>query len=347
MDVKILPKYEGLCIQAEDELAAVNMAIGASFAGVKAMTATSGPGLSLMSESIGLASMAEIPLVVVDVQRVGPSTGIPTKTEQGDLQQALYGGHGDAPRIVIAPADVEDCFDVTVQAFYISEKYQIPVIILSDQFIAQRKETVRKEGLFLDENGFKKRSTRKIPSQEEQNDYKRYMFIPGGVSPMSYPGLPGATYQAAGIEHDEYGYPNSDVTVHEKMNEKRFAKFKLIREELDFVRTYGDSEAELGIIAWGSSKGAVKEAVLKANKNGMRVSAVIPQIIYPFPTEKFTEYLKPVKRLIIVEVSFSGHFRRYLRSFIRFGPRELIAFARSGGASLTVEEIYNKIVEEY
>src|SRR5581483_7856358 len=184
-----LPRYGGVCVQSEDEMAALGMVLGASFAGAKAMTSSSGPGISLMSELIGLASTAEIPCVIVNCQRGGPSTGIPTKTEQADLQQALYGTHGDAPRIVMAPADVEDCFDTAVLAFLVAEKYQIPVIILSDQFLAQRVECVARERL----SGFRLEAQRLMPRAGDfkTGTFPRYALTASGVSPMSIPGIAG------------------------------------------------------------------------------------------------------------------------------------------------------------
>lgn len=341
-----LPRYDGTMLQAEDELAAISMIIGASFAGEKAMTSTSGPGLSLMSEQIGLASIAELPLVIVDVQRTGPSTGIPTKTEQSDLQQALYGTHGDANRVVIAPADVEDCFDVGVEAFYIAEKYQVPVIVLSDQYLGQRKETFDQTALFGNGNGFMKTMNRVTPSEEELKDYKRFRITETGVSPMTYPGIKNGTYQAAGIEHGEDGLPTSDVAVHARMTEKRFSKNKYIAEELNFVRFYGPEDAEIGVIGWGSTKGAIKEAVLQLNAEGYAVSAAIPQIILPFPQAKMEKYLEPLKKVIVAELSYTGQFYKYLKGFLRFGDRELIPYARSGGSSFDVEEIYNAVKQE-
>ncbi|MEW5807675.1 MAG: 2-oxoacid:acceptor oxidoreductase subunit alpha [Acidobacteriota bacterium] len=336
-----LPKFDGVMVQAEDEIAAAGMCIGASFAGVKAMTATSGPGLSLMSEMIGLSSMAEIPLVIVDVQRVGPATGIPTKSEQSDLQQALYGTHGDANRVVLAPSDVEDCFDVTVEAFYISEKYQLPVIILSDQFIGHRKESIKMVEL-MEHNGFTKRFERIHPSIEELKDYKRYRFTEAGVSPMSSPGIKGGQYTAVGIEHDEYGCVVSTADNHESMNKKRFDKCHRIREEFHFIRKYGPEDAPLGVIAWGSSKGAVKEAVLRANEEGIKVSALVPQIIHPLPFKKFEEFFRPLKKAIIVELSYSAQFLKYLRSHFHL-PFEQITCKRSGAKALSVEEVLTQI----
>nr|MDA3870851.1 2-oxoacid:acceptor oxidoreductase subunit alpha [Candidatus Neomarinimicrobiota bacterium] len=222
---RFLPKYGGTIMQMEDELASINAIIGASFVGKKSMTATSGPGISLMNEGIGLASMTELPVVIVNVQRGGPSTGLPTKTEQADLMQAIWGSHGDSPRVVIAPVDVEDCFDSTVLAFYIAEKYQMPVILLSDGFIGHRKESINPAHLKDKKYGFKKINSRKTPTKKELKDYKRFKITKDGISPISYPGIEGGEHQTAGIEHDEYGYPSSDVDVHKKMTIKRYAKY--------------------------------------------------------------------------------------------------------------------------
>ncbi len=342
-----LPKFGGTMVQAEDELAAIGLIIGASFAGTKAMTSTSGPGLSLMSEQIGLASIAEIPVVILDVQRGGPSTGIPTKTEQADLQQALYGTHGDANRVVLAPADVADCFDVALEAFHVAEKYQVPVIVLSDQYIGQRKETFDQTAFFNNGHSDHHVTQRLIPSEAELEDYKRFQDTETGVSPMTYPGIKKGMYQAAGIEHNELGAPSSDVDVHAKMTEKRFRKEKYIAEELNFVRFYGPESAEIGVVAWGSSKGAVKEAVMRLNKEGYPVRAAVPQVLSPFPQEKFEAWLEPLKKVLVVELSYSAQFFKYLKGFLRFGDRELRSYARSGGAPFDVEEIYEQIKQEF
>lgn len=337
---RLMPMYDGTWVQAEDEMAAIGMALGASYAGKRAMTATSGPGLSLMNEMIGLASLAEIPVVIVDVQRVGPSTGMPTKSEQADLQQALYGTHGDAPRAVIAPADVEDCFNVAMDAFCIAEEYQLPVIILSDQFIGQRKESVP---MFDPERV--RICSRPTPSLAEIKDFKRYLLNESGISPMSFPGISHGEYTAAGIEHDEYGNPTSSPQMHEKMNAKRFRKLEMLRRRWKHVRRYGPVDAEVGVIGWGSSKGAIKEAVRRAEANGLRVAGLVPQLIYPLPYQDFDAFLKPLKKVIVVEMSYSGQFLKYLRANYRL-PDDVVLIKRSGGSPFTVEEIYGKIEQE-
>jgi 2-oxoglutarate ferredoxin oxidoreductase subunit alpha len=337
---KLMPLYDGVWIQAEDEIAAIGMALGASYAGKRAMTATSGPGLSLMNEMIGLASLAEIPLVIVDVQRAGPSTGMPTKTEQADLQQALYGTHGDAPRVVIAPADVEDCFNVAMDAFCIAEEYQLPVIILSDQFIGQRKESVPRF-----DAGRGKRCKREPPNERELEDYRRYALTPTGISPMSIPGLAGGEYTAAGLEHDEHGIPAATPEMHEEMNAKRFRKLQALRRDWKYTRRYGSPDAEVGIIGWGSSKGAIKEAVMKAQRQGLRVAGLVPQLIYPLPYEDLDSFLEPLKKVVVVEMSYSAQFLKYLRATFHL-PDDVTLLKRSGGRPFSVEEIYEKIACE-
>ena len=346
---RYLPQKGGISMQMEDELASINAIIGASFAGKKAMTATSGPGISLMNEGLGLASMAELPVVVVNVQRGGPSTGLPTKTEQSDLMQAIWGSHGDSPRVVIAPSDVEDCFDCTVLAFYIAEKYQMPVIVLSDQFIGHRKESINPASIGSNQSGFRLTYKRDIPTAEELEDYKRYKITENGVSPITYPGIKGGQYLGSGIEHGENGWPKQDVKTHQDMTEKRWRKFDHIKHEFRFERFYGPEDAKLGIIAWGSTKGAVKEAVAKANAMGISVGAIIPQLIFPFLIEPFKEFIRNKERVIIPELSYAGQFRRYLRGFLRFSQYgcKVTPFRKTGGAPFMVSEILDKIKEEW
>ncbi len=334
---ELMPKVGGYLVQTEDELSAIGAVIGGSFAGVKSMTATSGPGLALMTEMLGLASMAEIPAVIIDVQRGGPSTGLPTKSEQSDLWQALWGSHGDAPRVVLAPADVEDCFHTTVAAFNIAEEAQMPVIVLSDQFIAQRRETLSMLTLDHEVIG------RQVPSAGDLHEYKRYKETKSGISPMSWPGMKGGEYQTNGLEHKEDGTPSSMYLVHEKMNEKRYRKLRLVRDKYSFFRRYGAEKADVGIICWGSSKGPVKEAVKNATAKGQRVSAFVPQLLYPFPYHEFNEYLKTVDNVIVIELSYSAQFYKYLRTFLDLPEARTFVYKRSGGKNLTVGEVEDKV----
>jgi 2-oxoglutarate ferredoxin oxidoreductase subunit alpha len=291
-----------------------------------------------MTEMLGLASMAEIPVVIIDVQRGGPSTGLPTKSEQSDLFQALWGSHGDAPRVVLAPADVEDCFHATVAAFNIAEESQLPVIVLSDQFIAQRRETMSPWSLKHEV------VDRTRPTDEElaEGEYHRYAETPSGISPMTWPGIENGQYQTNGLEHTEDGRPTSMFLVHEKMNAKRYRKLRDVRAKYSYVRKYGSEKADVGILCWGSSKGPVKEAVMRAEANGQKVSAFVPQVLYPFPRREFEEYLKTVNNVVVVELSYSAQFYKYLKTFLDL-PEDTFVFKRSGGKNLTVSEVEEKI----
>ena len=328
-----LPKLGGNCLQTEDELAAMGAVVGGSFAGVKSMTATSGPGLSLMSEMMGLASMAEIPAVIVNVQRGGPSTGLPTKSEQSDLMHAVYGGHGDMPRVVIAPVDVEDSYHATVEAFNIAEEFQLPVIVLTDQSIAQRKETLAADSLVHEV------VERRLASPEELKEFKRYRFTPDGVSPMSIPGMVGGMYQTNGLEHDEYGRPNSMYVVHEEMNAKRYRKLDSIARKYRLFRRYGPEKADLGIICYGSSMGPVREAVEKLNASGQRVAAFVPRLLVPLPVQDIEKFVAQCDHILVAELSYSAQLYHYLRTQVDLPRGKTRVFARSGGRSLGVNEV--------
>ncbi|HEX6640319.1 MAG TPA: 2-oxoglutarate synthase, partial [Thermoanaerobaculia bacterium] len=293
--------------------------------------ATSGPGLSLMSEMLGLSSIAEIPTVTINVQRGGPSTGIPTKSEQSDLFHAVYGGHGDMPRVVLAPCDVEDAFHTTVDAFNIAEEYQLPVIVLSDQDIAQRRETIDEASLVHD-------VVQRRIAEAPDDSYLRYAVTEDGVSPMTVPGMPGGMYQTNGLEHDETGRPSAMFVTHERMNAKRYRKLEAIAKEYALFERFGVADPELGILCWGSSAGPVREAVERMNAQGAGVAAFVPRILAPLPVEALNAFLYPCRRVLIVETSFAGQFHRYLRSLADL-PRDTRVLARSGGKALTVAEI--------
>ncbi len=332
-----MPRAGGAFLQTEDELAAIGAVIGASFAGVKAMTATSGPGLSLMIEMLGLAAMAEVPVVIIDVQRGGPSTGNPTKSEQSDLLQCLFGTHGDAPRVVLACSDVEDCFHATVEAFNISEEFQVPVLVLSDQAVGQRKETIRADALRHEVRD------RLKPTAEELESYERYRETPNGVSPMSVPGMKKGMYQTNGLEHDTEGRPSSLYLTHESMNAKRYRKMWPIRERYHSFRRFGPPRADVGVLCWGSSRGPVQEAVAAANARGETVAAFVPQTMYPFPKRDFEEFLAGVGELLIVELSYTAQFYKYLRTFLDLPQGRTHVFKRSGGKDLTADEVLEEI----
>jgi len=329
-----LPKIGGTCIQTEDELAAIGAVVGAGFAGAKAMTSTSGPGLSLMSEMLGLASTAEIPSVIFNVQRGGPSTGIPTKSEQSDLNHAVYGSHGDTPRVVLACCDVEDAFHSTVEAFNIAEEFQVPVIVLSDQLIAQRRETVDASKLVHD------LVERRIAIPMDEVPYERYASrTEDGVSPMTIPGIAGGMYQTNGLEHDELGRPAAGFVVHERMNRKRYRKLDAIAKKYPLFRRFGDEKPELGILCWGSSAGTVSEAITQLQASGARVAAFAPRILAPLPIEALQHFIDACDRILVVELSFAAQFHHYLRSLVDLPRGQTNVLARSGGKTLTVAEV--------
>jgi 2-oxoglutarate ferredoxin oxidoreductase subunit alpha len=306
---KQLPLFGGMVIQTEDEIAALGTVIGASFAGKKAMTASSGPGISLMVEQMGLATMQESPLVIVDCQRGGPSTGLPTKIEQSDLELAIYGRHGDAPRLVLAPLDVEDCFYTTIQAFNLAEKYQTPVILLSDQHLAQRSQSVPRFDLhclpIID---------RLTPTPEECIRYERYRPTADHVSPMAIPGVHHAVYCATGLEHDERGEISTDPDVHQRMSQRRADKIARAAQEPGMVEWVGPEQADVGIITWGSSSGPVLEALERAQAKGYSVAALLPRMLAPLRTEEITRFMDHMGQVIVAELNYTGQFAGYIQA---------------------------------
>ncbi|MGE5126783.1 MAG: 2-oxoacid:acceptor oxidoreductase subunit alpha, partial [Betaproteobacteria bacterium] len=304
-------KYGGAMLQCEDEIAGIGAVVGASFAGKKAMTATSGPGMSLKTEMLGLASIAELPLVCVNVQRGGPSTGIPTKSEQSDLFQACFSAHGDVVRPVVAPTSVADTFSLTVEAFNIAEQYQTPVILLSDQEIAQRKETVDP----IDTGQFRV-IDRKRPTAADLEKYERFKLTESGISPISQPGMPGGNYLASGIEHNERGAPTASGEVHARMNEKRIRKLDPLKRRRDLFLTEGDAHAPLALVSWGSLAGAAREALELARREGIQAKLLVPKLVFPVAEEVYEEFFRSVRAGLVVEQSHQGQLYRILRMYV-------------------------------
>ena len=275
-----LPKYGGTFIQCEDEIAAISMANGASFAGRVAVTGSSGPGISLKMESLGWAVMAEVPLVVVNIQRGGPSTGLPTQVEQSDLNLACFGSHGDAPRVVLAPANVEECFYTAIEAVNIARKYNVPVFVLSDQAIAARIEAFREPSL-------EKLCQDISPDLTPVADHKPYdLSSPDGVTPRVVPGtriLSGRYPIAGGLEHDEFGHPTASPRLHMDMTAKRRKKLQALAATLPTPKVYGPPEGNLLLVGWGSTQGPIREAVDRARAAGDSVSALHIKYLHPLP----------------------------------------------------------------
>ncbi len=293
--------------QTEDEISAVNMAVGAAFAGVRAMTATSGGGFALMTEALGLAGSAEIPLVVINAQRPGPSTGLPTRTEQGDLLYGYGMSSGDFPKALLAPGDVEEAFYLMGHAFNLAEQYQMPVVVFSDQHLADSYQTVAPFDLTQIE--IKRGSF--VAREQAGLDYKRYRYTESGVSPRMYPGFGEGFVVSAGDEHDEEGHLIEDIATRVKMMEKRMAKMQgVLRDALAPV-TYGDDQPDIVLIGWGSTKGAIRSAVEILQEQGTKALAIhLPQV-YPLPAE-LEQLLAGPGEKYVVEGNFSGQLQKLL-----------------------------------
>jgi 2-oxoglutarate ferredoxin oxidoreductase subunit alpha len=332
-------KYGGTVLQAEDEIAGLGAVVGASFAGKKAMTATSGPGMSLKSEMLGLASIAELPLVCVNVQRGGPSTGIPTKAEQSDLFQAAFSAHGDCLRPVLAPTSVGDMFGITVEAFNLAEQYQTPVLVLSDQEIAQRKETVDP----IDTCRFQLIERRR-PTEAELGAYQRFKLTESGISPISHPGMPGGNYLAAGIEHNELGRPTANGELHARMNEKRFRKFAPLKERRDLFSVEGDPNAPIALVSWGSVAGVAREALRLALAEGLHAKLLVPKLLYPVAEPVYQDFFASVRRGLFVEQSFQGQLYRLVRMYVDL-PAHVKPLAKSGSNPIQPLEVLERLRE--
>jgi len=328
-----LPKVGGALVQAEDELASINMIIGGSYGGTPSLTATSGPGLALMTESIGLAVSAEIPLVIVDVMRGGPSTGIPTKSEQSDLNIALFGLHGDAPHLVVAPTSVGDCLFTTQWAVHLAEATQTPAIVLSDQLLGQSKAIIDKPAdlAFVSE-----RSTAEATAE----GYRRYELADNGVSPMAIPGTPGGQYTADGLEHDPSGTPSSQVSDHASQLDKRLTKLN------DF--NYGDhwadieGDGKLAVITWGSTTGAVHEAKRRLQPLGIDFRIIAPRLLAPAQPALMAKALEGVERVLTIELSHSAQFYHYLKGYFDI-PCPVETYHRPGPLPFRAGELAEQI----
>ena len=336
-----LPRYGGVVLQAEDEISGVGAAVGASFAGKKSMTATSGPGMSLKTEVLGLASIAELPLVLLNVQRGGPSTGIPTKPEQSDLFQAAFSAHGDVLRPVLAPTSVEDTFRITVEAFNLAERYQTPVVILSDQEIAQRKETV--DPIDVSRLGVEERL--RPTSEQLAGGYQRFAETPSGVSPLSHPGMQGGTYLAAGIEHDVKGAPTASGAIHAAMNAKRFRKLAPLQERSDLFEREGPADAPLALVSWGSSAGVAREAYALARARKLPVKLLVPILVYPVAERVYRDFFASVRAGVVLELSHQGQLYRVLRMFVDVPPG-VTSFARSGAQPFRADEVVERLAQQ-
>ncbi|HUR61854.1 MAG TPA: 2-oxoacid:acceptor oxidoreductase subunit alpha [Candidatus Thermoplasmatota archaeon] len=330
-----MPKNGHTCIQAEDEMSALAHCLGASYGGAKSATATSGPGLSLMQELLGLASTAELPVVIVNCMRGGPSTGLPTKPEQSDLNEMVYGSHGEASRIVLAPSGVRDSFFQTLWAFNLAEKYQVPVILATDHSLSNRTENINIPSI-----KDTPRIRRKLATPVDLVDYKRYRFTPDGVSPQALPGMPGGVHVAEGLEHNEYGNPNYTGPNHEAMIKKRLHKIDDAWRYPMAVERFGDEHPDVLVVTWGSTKGPVKEAVTALLHEGKKVGYVVPKILNPLPVEGFLDLVRAAPQVIVAEMNHTGQLEGLLRKHI---ARDFVRLNKVQGSPVTWLEIKEKV----
>jgi 2-oxoglutarate/2-oxoacid ferredoxin oxidoreductase subunit alpha len=296
-----LPKYGGIFVQCEDEIASVSMALGASYGGRVAVTGSSGPGISLKTEALGWGVMAEVPLVICDIQRGGPSTGLPTNVEQSDLNIAVFGGHGDSPRVVVAPANVEDCFYIAIEAVNIARHYNVPVIILSDQAIATRIEAFEEPKL--------EAACQEIgPDLNPVASHKPYDLASNGAGARIAPGtrvLDGKYPIVTGLEHDEMGHPSGSPKLHVEMTARRRKKLQKLAESLPVPKVYGPSEGNVLLVGWGSTYGPIREAVDKARGSGESISALHLRHLNPLPNG-LENIFSGFNHVFVVEINDEG-----------------------------------------
>jgi len=330
-----MPKFGHTCLQAEDEMSALAHCLGASYAGAKAATATSGPGFSLMQELLGLASTAELPVVIINCMRGGPSTGLPTKPEQSDLNEMVYGSHGEASRIVLAPAGVRDSFFQTLWAFNLAEKYQVPVLLATDHSLSNRTENIH-----IPDIKDVPVPQRKLATEADLADYKRYQFTKDNVSPVALPGMKGGMHVAEGLEHNEYGNPNYTGPNHEAMIKKRLHKIDDAWKYPMALERFGDENPDVLVVTWGSTKGPVKEAVMQALHEGKKVGYLVPKILNPLPQQGFMDLIEKAPEVIVAEMNYTGQLEGLLRKQM---ARHFHRLNKVQGSPVTWLEIKEKI----
>jgi 2-oxoglutarate ferredoxin oxidoreductase subunit alpha len=334
---KKLPEKGGAVVQMEDEIASISAVIGASFAGARSMTATSGPGFALMTEMIGHGVMTETPAVILDAQRGGPSTGLPTKTEQSDLQAAVRGGPGDSARIVIAPTNVAECYHLTVKSFQFAEKYQTPVIVLTDFYLDNRVENleipVAKEEDTADWNIY--------PDETGKGNYKRYEVTESGISPRAIPGTEGFEFAASGLEHVESGTPDYSPENHMRMSEKRHQKILYALADLPAPSEISSGgNLDVGVITWGSTTGAVIEAVKLGRERSLNIAALKLVSIYPYHEVVIREFMDRCEDILIPELNYEGQLANLIGHLHR---KDVVRMNRATGTPFAPSEILREI----
>lgn len=342
--IKWFPSVGGAVVQMEDELGSITAAIGAGFAGARSMTATSGPGISLMQEAMGLAAMAEIPVVIVDTQRGGPSTGMPTKQEQSDLLALLNGGHGEGPRIVLTPGSPEEAFTDAAEAFNLAERYQTPVIIATDLSLALWTQTVERKVLTdtpitIDRGP---RISRENLVELGKDAFKRYELTETGVSPRSVPGQPYGQYLATGAEHSAQGKVSEDPANRVTMMDKRLAKVRAVNRERAGIQTEGPANADLVLVGINSTTGIIREAKALLEAEGYRIAIAWLRTLAPFPAEQVQEALAKAKKVLVVEQNATAQLLTLLRANGVADSRYL-SHLKYDGVPIVPEEIVERV----
>jgi len=334
-----LPKHGGRVLQTEDEISAISATIGAGYAGARAATATSGPGLALMAEMLGLGVMGEIPSVLFVSQRGGPSTGMPTKTEQSDLNMAVFGGAGDAQRIVLAPTNVDGCYRTAGKAFEMAEKYQTPVIVLLDLYLSNRYETV----VLPATNPFAENMNKGIEAWRGKGTYRRYEQSDDHVSPRAVPGDEDGMHTVTGLEHNELGKPSDQPGNHMAMSAKRHEKLKDALQHPDFTicKRFGDEgPVDVGVIGWGSTFGEILEAMYAAQAAGIRCSAMKVVMLSPLPEEQIAAFMDDCGSVLLPELNYEGQLGNLISGAL---GRPVTRLTRATGAPMQVDEILAEI----
>ncbi len=339
-----LPALGGTVIQTEDEIAACTMAIGSNYAGVRSFTSSAGPGLSLMMESIGLSGMTETPLVIVNTQRGGPSTGLPTKQEQSDLMQMIYGTHGDIPKIVLAPTSASDAFYLTVEAFNLAEEYQCPVILLSDLQLSLGKQTVEtldyskveiRRGALVEGD---------LEKQEDKAYFKRYALTDSGISPRILPGTKGGIHHVTGVEHDEEGKPSESAENRQKQMDKRMRKTAqlLIDEPVESNEKY--EETDILYVGFISTAGAIEEAISRLDQQNVKVNHIQIRQLHPFPSDVVQEAFNKAKKVVVAEHNYQGQLSNIIKMNINH-QNKIINQTKYDGTPFLPHEIEDKALE--
>jgi 2-oxoglutarate ferredoxin oxidoreductase subunit alpha len=339
------PEYGVVIKHTEDEIAAVCMAIGASFAGARAMTATSGGGFSLMAEALGLAGMTEVPLVIVDAQRGGPSTGLPTRTEQSDLLFTVHASQGEFPRIVTAPSTVEECFETGWRSFNLADRYQCPVIVLTDTFLASSLRTVDPEAIDFAGVQIDRGATLDHEDLDQlQGGYQRFQFTGTGISPRAIPGHPRAIYPVSSDEHDESGHITEDNENRVRMMKKRMHKLEEARDEMRPPEVYGPADAEVTLVTWGSTYGACREAADQINAAGGSAGVLKFTDLWPLPAGAAERALRRCRRTVAVEQNYTSQLAQLIRTATGLSVDRTLA--KYDGRPFAPEEIVGGISEE-